>query len=88
MREEARAFNNPNSQFNSSGFNQTMNAKKSPGYTSLERSMNIPKLGFGASPMVMSPLAQSGAAQIMNKTTVYGKNISDIIYSGGFSFLT
>jgi hypothetical protein len=62
MREEARAFNNPNSQNNTSGFNQTMNAKKSPGYSSLERTMNIPKLGFAASPMVMSPLAQSGAA--------------------------
>jgi hypothetical protein len=57
MREEARAFNNPNNQNNSSGFNQTLNAKKSPGFSSLERTMNIPKLGFGASPMVMSPLA-------------------------------
>lgn len=64
MREEARAFNNPNSQNNSGGFHQTtMGAKKSPGYSSLERTMNMPpKLGFGASPMVMSPLASSGAA--------------------------
>ena len=54
MREEARAFNNPNSQNNTSGFNQT---KKSPGFSSLERTMNIPKLGFGASPMILSPLA-------------------------------
>jgi len=54
MREEARAFNNPNNQNNLSGFNQT---KKSPGFSSLEKTMNIPKLGFGASPMVMSPLA-------------------------------
>ena len=57
MREEARALNNPNIQNNTSGFNQTMSAKKSPGFTSLERTMNIPKLGFGASPIVMSPLA-------------------------------
>jgi hypothetical protein len=84
MREEARAINNPNSQNNTgaSTFNQTsMAAKKSPGYSSLERTMNIPKLSFGASPMVMSPLAQSGAAQMMNKTTVYVKlNFSDIPY--------
>ena len=53
MREEARAFNNPNNQNNTSGFNQT----KSPGFSSLERTMNIPKLGFGASPMMLSPLA-------------------------------
>ena len=86
MREEARAFNNPNSQNNSAGFNQTVGAKKSPGYSSLERTMNIPKLGFGASPQVMSPLAASGAAQMMNKTTVYVQNNSDIFIAVDFLF--
>lgn len=63
MREEARQYNNPNQGGQNSYQNNQFAAKKSPGYSSMERTVNFPKgANFGASPMIMSPLATSGAA--------------------------
>ncbi len=61
--------NNNNGAMTNQQYHASNAARKSPGgFSSLEKTM-----AFGKSPMgsnLMSPLASSGNAQLMNKTTV------------------